>query len=373
MAYSVILLCLTAISMARPLDKPKSAIAGLQATYMHNLDAQLTDQHVCTKDDISVRKSWSALTLEERTSYLEAVKCLHSSPSTSDKSLVPGARNRLDDFTYSHINQTNFIQESGLLLPWHRQFIWAYEQALRDECGYKGSQPYWDWSEYAEDQSKSPVFDGTPTSFGGNGKPVPHSAQNASMPGLPSPFLTARPAGTGGGCIKDGGLGKDFTAHLGPVYPARNPPDNLYGTQYNPRCLKRDFLPALSSANLTYRDLLQLLQTETIHDFRPRLEASMHPIAHSTIGGNIFDLYSSPSDPVFYLLHGQIDRLWTIWQGQDFEKRTNGLDGTVTFLNDPPSHDATLDTMMKMGTAGDLVQIRDAMSTYKGQYCYMYV
>ena len=270
------------------------------------------------------------------------------------------------------MNQTNFIHNSGLLLPWHRQFIWAHEQALRSECGYKGVQPYWDWSEHADDQSKSPVFDGTPTSFGGNGKPVPHSAQNATMPGLPTPFVISRPAGTGGGCVTDGGLGRDFTVNLGPVSPAHNPPDNLYGTHYNPRCLKRDFLLSISSASLTYADVLALLRTESIHEFRPSLEASMHPISHSSIGGDIFDLYSSPSDPVFYLLHGQIDRLWTIWQGQDFAHRTDGLDGTVTFLNDPPSHNATLETVMKMGTAGGNVQIRDVTSTYKGQYCYMY-
>ena len=34
----------------------------------------------------------------------------------------------------------------GHFLPWHRYFGATYEKALREECGYKGAQPYWDWT-----------------------------------------------------------------------------------------------------------------------------------------------------------------------------------------------------------------------------------
>jgi hypothetical protein len=39
------------------------------------------------------------------------------------------------------VNQTMNIHGNGLFLTWHRYFVWAYEQALRNECGYKGYQP----------------------------------------------------------------------------------------------------------------------------------------------------------------------------------------------------------------------------------------
>lgn len=26
-----------------------------------------------------------------------------------------------------------------------RLYIWTFETALIEECGYKGAQPYWDW------------------------------------------------------------------------------------------------------------------------------------------------------------------------------------------------------------------------------------
>ena len=120
------------------------------------------------------------------------------------------------------------------------------------------------------------------------------------------------------------------------------------------------------------RNVSTLLLSRSIHEFRPAMDLAMHPASHSFIGGDAFDLFTSPTDPVFYLLHSQVDRLWTVWQGQDFSGRTNGLDGTVTFLNDPPSHNATLQTIMIMHLAGGDIPIEDVMSTYKRNYCYMY-
>ena len=46
-----------------------------------------------------------------------------------------------DDFVATHQNQTPFIHFSGTFLGWHRYFVWHYEQALRNECDYKGYQP----------------------------------------------------------------------------------------------------------------------------------------------------------------------------------------------------------------------------------------
>jgi len=39
----------------------------------------------------------------------------------------------------THRAATNIQQAS--FLSWHRYFTWAYENALRTECGYTGAQP----------------------------------------------------------------------------------------------------------------------------------------------------------------------------------------------------------------------------------------
>lgn len=91
-----------------------------------------------------VRREWISLNLTERKDYIDAVLCLATKPSIIPLGLVPGALNRRDDFTAVHINQTFGVHLDAVFLAWHRNFVLLYENALRDECGYKGYQPYWD-------------------------------------------------------------------------------------------------------------------------------------------------------------------------------------------------------------------------------------
>lgn len=91
-------------------------------------------------------------------------------------------------------------------LAWHRYFIWAYEQLLRNECGYKGYLPYYNWAWWAEDPSKSPLLDGSETSIGGDGEYI--AGRNYTCVGqISSCFIKLQP-GRGGGCIKSGPMAK---------------------------------------------------------------------------------------------------------------------------------------------------------------------
>jgi hypothetical protein len=38
------------------------------------------------------------------------------------------------------------IRAIGLFFPFHRYFVWSYTQALKNDCGYTGVAPYWDWT-----------------------------------------------------------------------------------------------------------------------------------------------------------------------------------------------------------------------------------
>jgi tyrosinase len=85
----------------------------------------------------------------------------------------------------------------GNFLTWHRYFTWAYEQALRNECGYTGYQPYWAWNKYTDYPHNSPIFDGSAYSMSGDGSFVPHNGTEAA-PGI------VLPPGNGGGCVFSG-------------------------------------------------------------------------------------------------------------------------------------------------------------------------
>ena len=102
---------------------------------------------------------------------------------------------------------------------------------------------------------------------------------------------------------------------------------------------------------------------------------SVHSGGHYTVGGDAgTDFYNSPADPYFFLHHTMVDRVWWIWQNQDLEKRTNVIAGTLTFLNRPPSRNATLQDPMTLTHVGvPNITVADAVSTLGGPFCYIYV
>ncbi|KAI1100189.1 Di-copper centre-containing protein [Jackrogersella minutella] len=358
-------------------DIPKpSEFIRLESQYQANLRASL-GPNGCTQETIRIRKSWDDVDDATRSDYVRAVKCLAAKPATVDKSIAPGAVNRLDDFTYIHDNQTNIIHVSGSFLPWHRIFVWQMEDALRNECGYKGTIPYWDPARFSQDPTASKVFDNS--SFGGDGEYLPndHGPYNITVPGLAINFTTLHPAGTGGGCVKAGPFA-NFQISLGPTDKEVIDPANKYGYQPNPRCLARNFDYPSSRDFLTWDTVTRLVGAPDVGTFHSILENDWHVKAHQFLGKDGLDLFTSPNDPIFYLLHSQVDRLWAIWQGQNFEERLYQVNGNRTFFgipldtapNVPPSN-ATLEDVMDLGY-GYTPKIKDGMPmTYNGR-CYMY-
>lgn len=88
------------------------------------------------------------------------------------------------------------------------------------------------------------------------------------------------------------------------------------------------------------------------------------------------DLFTSPADPAFWVHHGQMDRLWTLWQTLDPTTRyidlDNGTYGHTTWTNSPESALTTLDDVIDMGFAGPSTTIRELLSTTNGELCYFY-
>lgn len=80
------------------------------------------------------------LTKEERKAYTTAVNCILKAPSKLPAGQYPGAKSRYDDFVVVHMNMTPSVHATANFMHWHRYYIWAYETALRTECGYEGYQ-----------------------------------------------------------------------------------------------------------------------------------------------------------------------------------------------------------------------------------------
>jgi len=91
------------------------------------------------------------------------------------------------------------------------------------------------------------------------------------------------------------------------------------------------------------------------------------------MGGDGTDLYSSVNDPVFWLHHAMLDRIYWIWQTLH-PREANEVTGTLTLSNKPPTRNATIDEPLVLGVNGKTVKIRDVLNTLGGSpLCYIYL
>ncbi len=193
-------------------------------------------------------------------------------------------------------------------------------------------------------------------------------------------------AGVGGGFVKTGPFA-NMSVNLGPVGGlADTPAGPLGGLGYNPRGLKRDIGPALNMRYANYTTVLRLLTQPDVDKYRVVSEGvpytpeiGPHGGIHYTIGGDPGgDLFTSPGDPAFWVHHGQMDRLWAVWQALGFSstRYTDLGSGTYahqTWTNEPPSPLSRLTDVIDMGYAAPSTTISQVMSTTGGGLCYFYL
>ncbi|KAG9233577.1 hypothetical protein BJ875DRAFT_543653 [Amylocarpus encephaloides] len=372
---------------AKPLTK-RGPDDELAATALSNaykvLDGTLSDgstRTTCSKDTIAVRKEYGDLTNDEKDDYITSVKCLMKTPSKLSATQYPGAKTRYDDFVVVHINMTMGVHDTASFLAWHRWYIFAFETALRKECGYKGYQPYWNWGKYP-DPTISPIFDGSEHSMGGNGESVKHSGYPLGMVGIQVP------AGNGGGCVNTGPFA-NTTVNLGPIAPSidralnvpRNPRSDGYG--YNPRCLRRDVNKYFTSQYIRPVDIAKhITSSKDITAFQDTLQTdtraafSMHTGGHYSIWGDPGgDFFVSPGEPTFWLHHGQVDRHWWMWQNQDPANRVQQYKGGTVMGNHNSKAGSTSDIQqLSVVTPAGMTGIpsKSILSTLAGPFCYIY-
>ena len=99
-------------------------------------------------------------------------------------------------------------------------------------------------------------------------------------------------------------------------------------------------------------------------------EGGPHGTIHASLGGEM-NPTTSPNEPLFFLHHAQIDRIWWMWQqkkaGRDAEYTGQGMQ-----YPSRERKDVKLDDVLNMwGLAKDL-KIKDVMNPSKGPLCYRY-
>ncbi|KAJ1916945.1 hypothetical protein H4219_003469 [Mycoemilia scoparia] len=253
-----------------------------------------------------VRREFRNLSSKERHRYAKAVNEVYR-------------RGWVDNLTQNHFTSGRHVHGVPAFFPWHRQFIRDYESLLQKiDPGL--TLPYWDWTLDSCDPSYSKIFNDD--YMGGNGDP------NSNY------------------CLQDGPY-KGW--QMGIV---------------DPHCLQRQF-------NMTQywgpEVLLEVQNNSTVYsELHNRIEDTVHAAVHTSIGGDMAQMIS-PNDPIFFLHHAMVDKLWYDWQlmgkGRSRFREYNGVDSTRNNVTVKPS-----DPLPEY----QFLRIEDVLDPRGGHLCYDY-
>ncbi|KAJ3193388.1 hypothetical protein HK101_004904 [Irineochytrium annulatum] len=237
---------------------------------------------------VTTRMEWRDMSAAQRSDYIKAVQGLRNTPS------LAGRRSYYDDLIAMHAAAVGMIHGSALFLPWHRQYMQLYENALRTVVPGV-VVPFWDWGY----DGYYPLMSSTVSQILGADQ-VSHF-------------------GTRGNPVINDGFCHDWTRwqdgqHLGRMY-------SNSGTGFY-----------VDRGTTIYAFVIGNTDFPT---FANNLEG-VHNTFHSNIGGlsngNWGDMYDptiSPNDPIFFLHHANIDRIWGMWQ-QQHPNVASQFSGTTT-------------------------------------------
>lgn len=234
-----------------------------------------------------------------RAKFIDACMALKSEP-------IPGTPYAVYDyFPHWHVQAMNLNTPAGQMSrnaahggpsfgPWHRLLLLVFESLSRQVLSDQSFEvPYWDWAVDAATPAASPLW----SLLGGDGDP----SQNYAV--------TSGPFGS-----------SEFRVNLTDGLSSNDP----WRRVDPPRPLRRRFnfseIPLASKSTVT--DALDGFgfyerwpYNNNTSSFRRVLESSLHNVVHRFIGGDMMTS-ASPNDPVFFLHHCNIDRIWAAWQAQ---------------------------------------------------------
>lgn len=281
---------------------------------------------VWAANHLDVRKNVVDLTPAEKLEFVNALKALKYT------TLPDHHINIYDEFVAQHVAAMGLMSdaasgpsaghdgahESSLFFSWHREFIHRFEKALQS-VNPRVTLPYWDWTDpnglevVFQDDLMGPNGQGVnfdiPDLGSVTGGPVLSGPFSAANGWILNPELHIKPSGEP--------MGEFLLRFL------QTPPTNNYP--------------------LAKADVEQILAVDDYETFRLATEGFIkldseggqptpgvfqHNYFHSLVGGATFDftvgrpdplgtmasLAASINDPVFWLIHANVDRIWAQWQ-----------------------------------------------------------
>jgi len=223
---------------------------------------------------MAIRKDANTLSTAERAEFVAAV---HELKRTGI----------YDQFVLRHANANmRAIHRSPAFLPWHRRYIWDFEQELQRVSGNPNlGLPYWNWPEGGANAS---MWDDD--LLGGNGD-VGTQIVNRG-PFRASQWTIVNMSGAGAGSL---------TRNFGSQGWAQTLP-TLQEIEQVLTLTPYDVSPWNEFANAGFRNQLEGFDGPNLHNR-----------GHGWVAGSMLPM-TSPNDPIFFLHHCMVDKLWHEWQ-----------------------------------------------------------
>lgn len=280
----------------------KAAIASGAAASFNSLSAGSAIAQVLGRSPLRVRRSATdPSSVAAVDMYREAVREMKALPDADMRSW--GSLSRIHrDFCPHH---------NWYFLPWHRAYLVALESIGSELLGEPNfAVPYWDWTAYRQ----------LPPQF------VQESHQGAENP-LFHPSRRMGPNDT-------------LTTVL---MPFGVDAEQIFGQGNVDDIMSADSFQLFGSFKSQSQDSIDP-SWQRVRGSGAKLEREPHDYAHGAVGGDMGDPRVSPNDPIFYLHHCNIDRLWDVWnkQGNPNEAETNWRD--FVFVENFPLADGSAST-----------------------------
>lgn len=223
-----------------------------------------------------IRRNIASVDPSERTLLRDALIALnHKFFPGSKADSVPGGVSLW--FKMDEIHQSTHVHHGPEFVPWHREIVNYLESLLR-QINPQLSLHYWDWTQDPRDPLGNGSVNLFTSAFMGN------ATGDAGDPWLSAGYYDPATANH-----------RDATDN--PVDPPNNLTRNCVGNKH-PQSIDDGIIAAPDFPTM-----------------RTRME-SAHDIAHGFIGGTLNDPHISFRDPIVFLLHSNVDRLYAKWQTQ---------------------------------------------------------
>jgi len=231
------------------------------------------------------------------------------------------------------LTRRNAAHRGPAFLPWHREFLRQFEADLQRVLGNPDfGLPYWDWEHDgnlpASEQINAAVWD----FLGGDGDiaiqnivtsgPFGFDVNDAALLTDPTVFddpkiwITVDPLGHRNGFLRRS-LGRTLDLAGNVVAPTLPDSSHVNDAVMNAAQYDDGNWDERSSATNSFRCVLEGFTGPS----------GLHNRIHQWVGGSMGP-GTSPNDPVFFLHHCNVDRIWSLWEsehaGQEYKPQSNG-------------------------------------------------